>query len=116
MMVPAFASWCHPFFEGYSGNIFPYADYPQGLNWYFFSLVVKVKIATITGLLWWLSRKWSKTIRLILLVCFIMELKEVPEYILFANQISADYDIMVATFLILMVVLIQHLKEKRIIN
>lgn len=107
-----------------SGNLFPMANYPQSLEWYVYSLEQAILKALLFGLIWWLVAFIRKLVRAglevqderlqqaaeaigsnamhsVALIFFLFELKEIPEYLIWANQLSSAIDYLILGGLVL---------------
>ena len=76
-----------------SGNIFPFVDYPQPLEWYIFGLGNKIEMAFTFFLLWRYAHKSSLQEGMVVLIFAMFKAKEIPDYLLFANQLPGLYDV-----------------------
>lgn len=93
----------------WSGNLFPFDDYPQTFQWYVFSLFKKVSIAIILGV--YAFRESCKWLSYVGMAYWLFESKEVMDYILMANRNAFVYDVAIclAMFVFFLLREIKHL-------
>lgn len=76
-------------------NMFPLnGNYPLTLDWYLFTLEWKVSICLFLWLVYGYAREQPRAERWVAGGFLVFWLKEIPEYVLFANQLPAIYDVL----------------------
>lgn len=79
--------------SGMDGNLF-LIDYPQSLSWYVWSLCNTIIRAIAFYWIWQLAKMFlDRGAAWTAFAFFFFELKEIGDYLLYANQLSATYEV-----------------------
>jgi hypothetical protein len=83
----------HQLFEhsSWSGDLFPFAKYPQTFQWYVFSLCKKIAFAVILGV--YAYRETCRWLSYMAMTYWLFEVDEIFDYVLFANRGDFIYEV-----------------------
>lgn len=89
----------------WSGDLFPYAEYPQSFQWYVFTLGKKISVAIILGV--YAYREPCRWLAYVGMTYWLFETKEIVDYVLFANQNAFIYDVAVCSAISVLFLLLE---------
>jgi len=93
----------------WSGNLFPFDDYPQTFQWYVYTLGKKVSASIILGV--FAFREKCQWLAYVVMAYWLFETKEIFDYVLMANKNAFVYDVAMclAVFVFFLLREIRHL-------
>lgn len=89
----------------WSGNIFPFEDYPQSFGWYVYTLGRKLSASVVLGV--YAFREPCKWLSNVVKVLWLFETKEVFDYLLMANKAQFLYDVIICLLVALLFLLLE---------